>query len=154
MIHHLLFSVGNVQCALPLKSVRVVLQMVQLGPAETTKPAAAGTVNLHGQIIPVYSVRSFFGMPDRAPQLTDKLIIAEAGDLCIALWVDDTHIIEQGPVPSTPVIKAEITEPLAPGAGLASDGTVLFSDLARFLQPAGFRAIDLVAGRTPQKRQK
>ena len=57
----LLFSVGRMRCAPPLTAVRIVIPMVQLGPG------LAGTVNLHGQIIPVWSVRSCFGMPDRAP---------------------------------------------------------------------------------------
>ena len=67
MIRHLLFSVGRMRCALPLTAVRIVIQMVQLGPVPESRPCLAGTVNLHGQIIPVWSVRSFFGMPDRAP---------------------------------------------------------------------------------------
>ena len=69
MMHHLMFSVDHVRCALPLDTVRIVLQMVQLGPAPESRPGLAGTVNLHGQIIPVWSVRSFFGIPDRAPGL-------------------------------------------------------------------------------------
>lgn len=143
MIYPLLFSVDDVRCALPLRSVRIVLQMVQLGPAEKKNPAPAGTVNLHGQIIPVYSVRSFFGIPDRSPKLTDKLIVVETGDSCVALWVDETHIPEEGPVAVARPGKAEIREPLAPGAGLAGDGTILFTDLALFLRPDNFTVIIL-----------
>jgi purine-binding chemotaxis protein CheW len=98
MMRHLLFSVDQIACALPLASIRIVLQMVQLGPVSESRPGLVGTVNLHGQIIPVYSVRSFFGGPDRAPRLTDKLIIVQAGPDCVALWVDETHVIQQSPV--------------------------------------------------------
>lgn len=141
MMHHLLFSVDRVRCALPLATVRIVLQMVQPGPAMESHPGLFGTVNFHGQIIPAYSVRSFFGMPDRAPRLTDKLIIAEAGTDSVALWVDDTHVLQQSPVPAAPAEKMEIRETLAPGVNLTGDGTVLFSDLPLFLQPGHFTVL-------------
>lgn len=153
MIHHLLFSVDTVRCALPLRSVRIVLQMVQPGPAPSgnVKPMPVGTVNLHGTIIPVYSVRSFFGMPERTARLTDQLIVAETGNSCTALWVDETHILEQRPVSPAPNVKAEVKEPLAPGAGRAEDGTILFTDIARYLEPGNFRVMRPQQGISRQK---
>lgn len=148
MMHHLLFSVDHMRCALPLVTVRIVLQMVQTGPVPEPRPGLFGTVNFHGQIIPVFSVRSFFGQPDRAPRLTDKLIIAEAGTDSVALWVDDTHVLEQSPVPLLPAENAEIRQTLAPGVNLTADGTVLFSDLSLFLEPGNFTVLE-----PRQKRQ-
>jgi purine-binding chemotaxis protein CheW len=132
MMHHLLFSVDHVRCALPLARVRIVIQMVQLAPVPETRPWLAGTINLHGQIIPVWSVRSLFGIPERAPRLTDKLIIAEAGPGPVAFWVDETHIIQQSPVLPAPAENTGIEQPLAPGLELAADGTVIFSDPTQF----------------------
>ncbi|MFA5268497.1 MAG: chemotaxis protein CheW [Methanoregula sp.] len=134
MMHHLLFSVDRVQCALPLDNIRIVLQMVQLGPAPESRPDLAGTVNLHGQIIPARSVRSFFGIPDREPRLTDKLIIAQEGQDCVALWADETHVIQQSPVLPAPAESMEKGDPLAPGVALTSGGTYIFIDLFRFLE--------------------
>jgi len=133
MMHHLLFSVDRVQCALPLDNIRIVLQMVQLGPAPESQPDLAGTVNLHGQIIPAWSVRSFFGIPDREPRLTDMLIIAQAGHDCVALWVDETHVIQQSPVLPAPAESVEKGETLVPGVTLTYGGTYIFTDLFRFL---------------------
>lgn len=136
MMNHLLFSVDGLQCAIPLDKVRIVLQMVLLGPAPESRPELAGTVNLHGQIIPVWSVRSFFKIPDRAPLPTDKLIITQAGQTCVALWVDETHVILQSPVlPPAPAVSVDTGKPLVPGVTLTSDGTCLFIDLFRFLEP-------------------
>ena len=134
MMHHLLFSVDRRQCAIPLEKVRIVLQMVMLGPAPESRPELAGTVNLHGQVIPAWSVRSFFGLPGREPRLTDKLIIAQAGRDCVALWVDETHVIQQSPVLPVPAGNVEKGKPLAPGVNLISDGTYVFSDLYLFLE--------------------
>ncbi|MDD1681760.1 MAG: chemotaxis protein CheW [Methanoregula sp.] len=134
MMHHLLFSVDHVRCALPLTSVRIVLQMVQLGPAPESRAGLAGTVNLHGQIIPVLSVRPFFTITDRAPRLTDKLIIAQTGQDCVALWVDETHVIQQSPVLPAPAESVEKSQPVVPGLDLTADGTYFFVDLSRFLE--------------------
>jgi chemotaxis signal transduction protein len=146
MMRHLLFSVDDVRCALPLAIVRVVLQMVQLGPAPKPRPGLAGTVDLHGQIIPVWSVRSFFGIPDRAPQLTDMLIIAEEGPDCVALWVDETHVIQQSSVLPVPAESEEKGQTLVPGVDLTVDGTFLFSDLPRFLEPGTIAVLDRARG--------
>jgi chemotaxis signal transduction protein len=121
--------------------------MVQLGPVPESRPGLAGTVNLHGQIIPVYSVRSFFKMPDRAPRLTDMLIIAQAGHDCIALWADETHVIQQSPVLSAPAGSGEQGQPVVPGVDLTVDGTYLFIDLFRFLEPGTIPLLDAEPGR-------
>jgi chemotaxis signal transduction protein len=147
MMHHLLFSVDHVRCALPLTIVRIVIQMVHLDPVPESRPGLAGTVNLHGQIIPVWSVRSFFGIPDQAPRLTDKLIIAGSGPGCVALWVDETHVIQQSPVLPAPAENEEKRQPLIPGVDLTSDGTFLFSDLFRFLEPGTMTVLDAASDR-------
>lgn len=133
MMRHLLFSVDHVQCALPLESIRIVLQMVQPGSAPELPSGASGTVDLHGQIIPIWSVRSFFGIPDCTPRLTDKLIITQAGPETVALRVDETRVIQQSPVTPAPAGSAETGRWVAPGVELTGDGTFLFADLLRFL---------------------
>jgi chemotaxis signal transduction protein len=147
MMRHLFFSVDDVRCAIPLARVSVVLQMVQLGPVPGSRPGLAGTVNLHGQIIPVWSVRSFFGIPDRAPFLTDKLIITGAGPDCVALWVDETHILQQSPMHTGPADLVEKRQSLVPGVDLTSDNTFLFSDLFRYLEPGTLAVLDAAHGR-------
>ncbi|RPI35805.1 MAG: hypothetical protein EHM53_13380 [Methanoregulaceae archaeon] len=134
MMHYLVFSVNHVGCALPVAIVRIVLQMVQLDPAPESRHRLAGTVNLHGQVIPVYSVRSFFGMQDRAPRLTDKLIITQAGSYQAALWVDETHVLQQNPVLPAPAESDGKRHPVVPGVDMTHDGTILFTDLFLFLE--------------------
>lgn len=153
MMRHLLFSVDHVPCALPLADIRIVIQMVQLGRPPGSRSGPAGTVNLHGQIIPVWSVRSFFGIPDRSPQLTDKLIITENGPSSVALWVDETHVIQQNPVPPASAENVEIKRHLAPGVDLTADGTFLFSDLPRFLEPGNFTVLDPQPGGSGAKAE-
>jgi purine-binding chemotaxis protein CheW len=154
MMHYLLFSVDGVRCALPLAIVRIVIQMVQLGPVQESRPGLAGTVNLHGQIIPVWSVRSFFKIPARTPRLSDMLIIAQADHDCVALWVDETHVIQQSPVLPAPAETVDKRQPVVPGVVLTGDGTYLFDDLSRFLKPGITPVIAAASGRIPANGRK
>lgn len=142
MMHHLLFTVDSVRCAIPLSTVRIVIQMVETGPAAEARPGPVGTINLHGQVIPVWPVRSFFGIPDRVPRLSDMLIVAQAGADSVALWVDETHVIQQSPVIPAPAENAEINRPVAPGVELTAGGVFVFSDLSRFLESGALRTLD------------
>jgi purine-binding chemotaxis protein CheW len=150
MMRHLLFSVDTIRCAIPLASIRIVLQMVQLTPVSASMPGPAGSINLHGQVIPVWSVRSFFGIPDRAPRLTDKLIITQEGHGCVALWADETHVIQQSPVLPAPAESTEKTQPVVPGVDLTVDGTYVFVDLPRFLESGNHTVLKTTAHDRPR----
>ena len=132
-MNNLFFSVDGIPCALPLSRVRIVIRMVQPEPARETRPGLCGTLDFHGQIIPVWSVRSFFGRPDRPPGLTDLLIVVERGQEHAALWVDETHVARQSPLASAETEKPKVRRPLSAGVDLVEDGTVLFADIFRFL---------------------
>jgi chemotaxis signal transduction protein len=133
MLRHLLFSVDRVRCAIPLENVRIVLQMVQLSPAPEERPGLAGSIDLHRHIVPVWSVRAFFAIPDRAPRLTDKLIVAQKDHQCAALWVDETHVVQLSPALPDPVANVRKGTPVVPGVTRIADGTYIFPDLFRYL---------------------
>ena len=136
MMRHLLFSVDHVQCALPMDTVRIVLQMVQLGPVPELQPDLAGTVNLHGHIIPVWSVRSIFGRAARSPRLTDRLIIAETTPDCVALWADEAHVTRQNPVLPLQTEMPEKVLVVVPGISRTDEGVFTITDLRQFLSPS------------------
>ena len=141
MMNHLLFSVDGILCALPLADIRIVIQMVLPGAVPEPRPGLCGKLNFRGQIIPVWSVRTIFGKPDRSPALTDRLILVEKGRNTAALWVDETHVTRQGPVPLAEAERLKIQQPLAPGVDLTTEGVVLFRDLFLFLSQEPLPAI-------------
>jgi len=133
MVQQLLFSVGEIQCAIPLAGTSHVIRMVWPGANPGKTPWEAGQINLHGTIIPVLSMRSVFGLELLSPRLTDMLIIAHAGDGDVALWVDVTWGIE-GNVLSADL--QEITAPAEsgiPGLLRTPEGLVLVQDLSLLL---------------------
>ncbi len=127
MAHLLPFTVAGVACALPLADVQQVTGMVELRPM--TGGRDVGAVNLHGRIIPVYSLRRRLGLPDRPPHPDDALIIARAGRDCAALWVD---AVERVRVSTTPLPREGEPSPL-PGVLLTEEGMALIYDLPLFL---------------------
>jgi chemotaxis signal transduction protein len=135
--HLLSLTVEGIPCALPLADTRQVVGMVALQPGTGR---VAGTMNLHGRSVPVYSVRRLLGLPDRPPLTTDALIIA--GEDCVALWVDRVHGVRT----SAKLLPPGDT-PSSPGALLTEDGTVLIHDLPAFLAAGGSNQFAHLAGR-------
>lgn len=116
------FTVAGVACAIPLSAIRQVTSMVALSPDTGRHPGAAGSMNLHGRAVPVYSARVLLGLPDRPLHPAETLIIVTAGQDCAALRVDRVRGVQESEVP-----------PGESGVLLAADGTVLIHDLRAFL---------------------
>jgi purine-binding chemotaxis protein CheW len=141
MRRHLIFSVDQVLCALPLAGTHIVLRMVEMMPPADKCHGLAGAVNVHGEVLPAYSVWSLFGLPDRSPRLTDRLVVADAGGTRIALWVEEAHVTQQNPVlpPHTGIL--EKGNEVVPGVSLTDEGMFIIRDLLRFIAPENAAAI-------------
>lgn len=82
------FELDEQKYALPLSSVSRIIRVVQILPVPKSPPSISGVINLHGQMIPVFDVRSWFNLPPRKLNLSDRLILVETDDWTIALLVD------------------------------------------------------------------
>jgi purine-binding chemotaxis protein CheW len=141
MKRHLIISVDHVLCALPLAGTHIVLRMVEMMPPADKRHGLAGAVNVHGEILPVYSVWSLFGLPGRPPRLTDMLVVADAGGRSIALWVEEAHVPPQNPVlPLHTGIPGKAKE-VMPGVSLTEEGMFIIKDLLHFIAPEGAAAL-------------
>jgi chemotaxis signal transduction protein len=118
--HLLFFTVAGRTCALPLAAVRQVVGMAALSPE--SRDGGDGTVNLHGETIPVYPVRDLLGLPGRPPLPTDVLIITHARPDCMALRVDGVQGVREGSLPADDGTTSH------PGVHLAGDGTIIIHD--------------------------
>jgi chemotaxis signal transduction protein len=136
MVQYFLFQAGDLQCALPLTSVQSVIQMMEVTPSDGTHHGLAGAVNLHGQIVPVYSMRRLLGSPDREPRLSDMLLIARAREENIALWIDETKGVEELGIPESPADEAAAVHDIRRDVRITDAGLVILSDLPAFLARA------------------
>lgn len=128
------FSAGSIGFALPLAGIQSVIQMIALQPPSVPARCQAGTINLHGSIIPVYSLRELAGLPARPPDLTDMLLIASAGETSVALWIDETRGIGEAEISPHP---AGTDGTLPPGIAVTKNRIIVMTVLDRFLDAAG-----------------
>jgi chemotaxis signal transduction protein len=138
----LLFSVEGIACAIPNKDIWFVERMVKLTPTADPQSREAGLVNLHGKIIPVYSLRALFGFDEHSPYLTDILIITRTATDVIALWADETagvyetkEVAENTSSESIPLNKSESRG--IPGTEITNKELIIIRNLPEFLSAIG-----------------
>lgn len=132
MVQLLNFSVDDLQCALPLADVQSVIRIMQIAPVKNPRRGQAGTINLHGWIIPVFSMRILLGHTGRPPRLSDMLVITQAGPEVVALWVDETRGVRDLPPSTAGSPETSTQAPNLPGISITDTG-IIISDLVRVI---------------------
>ncbi|MFH0968271.1 MAG: chemotaxis protein CheW, partial [Methanobacteriota archaeon] len=132
MVHILHFSVEGIRGAIPLDETMFLVRMVMMKPSSEEAYGIVGTVNLHGILVPVYSLRKLFGFSYRSPRLTDNLIITRFGQSLVALWVDETFVVRRNEF-SYEYESQSLSDQVIPGVTVLPDGMVVISDINRFL---------------------
>ncbi|NLV27914.1 MAG: chemotaxis protein CheW [Methanomicrobiales archaeon] len=131
---YLFFTVANIQCGIPVENAQCMLRMVSITPQTSAKKENAGTINLHGRTVPVYSLRSLFGFLERKPLLTDNLIIIKSGADTVAFWVDETDIVQPGEIMVDTRFTSESIQTIIPGIRIIRTDLVILSDIRNFLE--------------------
>lgn len=133
----LLFELSGDRYGLWLSCVGEVARAVSPLPLPGAPAVVLGVIQLRGQVVPVFDVRSRFGKPSRDALASDCLIIAKVRKRLVALAVDKvTGIID--------VAEAQLDDGrylprnLDGVAGVAAleDGLVLIHELGAFLSQA------------------
>ncbi|HOJ97778.1 MAG TPA: chemotaxis protein CheW [Methanospirillum sp.] len=134
MERYLFFSVGNLRCGIPFADAITMIRMVSITPVRKREEGLVGTINLHGEIISVYSARELFGFPKRSPLPGDNLIIVRKGLENVALWVDKTYIIQKGELVPDERFPHEHVQTMIPGIKIFSSHLIVIFDLVEFLE--------------------
>ncbi len=128
------FTLGELRFALYLEAVERIYPMVSITPLPKAPEIVLGLVNIGGRIIPVMNVRKRFGLPEREPELSDKIILAHTSRRPVALAVDSVVGVLENDASarvSAPTILPE-TEYVA-GVVKLADGMIFIHDLDTFL---------------------
>jgi len=132
--HILIFTLDEQRYGLHLSSVERVIPMVEITPLPEASKVVKGIVNLQGKIIPVLNLRVLFGLPEREPELNDRLIVVRTMNRSVAFHADDVAgIVEcpEGAIVSSDSILPKLGS--MEGVAALEDGMVLIYDLDRFL---------------------
>jgi purine-binding chemotaxis protein CheW len=85
---HILFLLGDVECALPSEAVQGVERAFDVTPVPNVAPWVLGVTQMWGAIISVVDLRSFVGLPSIGVTPRSRLLAVVARDMMIGLVVD------------------------------------------------------------------
>ena len=130
----LVFDLGGVKLALCVPEVQRVVRVVEVTPLLQALGVVSGVIDVHGLVVPVFDLRLRLGLPARAVQLSDQMIIASTATRTVALLADAVDgIVEIAEEKVTPA--GEILPGLASVEGVArtGEGMIFVHDLDTLL---------------------
>jgi purine-binding chemotaxis protein CheW len=86
--HLVVFNVDEQRYALPLATIQRVLCMVEVTPLPKAPEVVLGLVDLHGELIPVMSMRIRLGLRVMETSLSEQIIVAQTATRSVGLLVD------------------------------------------------------------------
>lgn len=137
------FHLDEQRYALHLACVERAVAAVEVTPLPDAPGTVAGIVNVQGSVVPVFDLRRRFGLPERVPALSERLIVARTSTRRVALIADAVAGVLGCPEED----RIAIGEILPGGRHIEgvvklADGLVLIHDLDRFLTLDEERALE------------
>ena len=107
---HIVFLLGDIECALPAATVQGVERLGDVTPVPNTVPWVLGIVHLRGSIISVVDLRGYFDLPAQPLSARSRLLVVAKREMTIGLVVDavtemralDSEHQEHAPPAATP----------------------------------------------------
>jgi purine-binding chemotaxis protein CheW len=122
--------------SLHLINVDRILPAIEIHPLPMAPEYIMGTINFHGQFLPVVNLRNLFMLPQRELELTDQLIITTTTNYQVALWVDQVkEIVEINTEEISNTEKILLDVDYIHGLFKLNNGMVLIHDIESFLTP-------------------
>lgn len=135
------FEIAPYLLALPLDRVIRVEPMVELVRLPRPVAHVAGALVRSGHPLPVYDLRSKFGLEARAPRASDCLLLGRTRWGEVAVAADSARPVEEAA--ARPAVGEAAGQARIPGAAVAGGRMLLIYDLDQFLDRA--EAGDLAA---------
>ena len=131
--HFVVFTLDQLNFALPVSIVDTIVRAVIITPVPGTPVSVLGVINVKGKIVPVFNIRSLFGLPERELKLTDQLIIARTSEHTISFVTDMvtgvTNRLEQKTIPADRIFPG--MEKIIEGLVFFEDGMILIYNLEK-----------------------
>jgi purine-binding chemotaxis protein CheW len=82
------FFLDNEKYGIKVMQVQEVLRMTEIAPVPGAPHYVLGIINLRGNVVTVIDSRKRFGLPDKEPDDSTRIVIIEAGDHVVGILVD------------------------------------------------------------------
>ncbi|MCM2282606.1 MAG: chemotaxis protein CheW [Bdellovibrionaceae bacterium] len=136
------FSLGEEEYAMPLLSVREVIDVPEITHVPFTPPHFLGIMNLRGQVISVIDLRHRLGIkPQNAAETA--IIICDMAPLCIGVMVDSINSVlspDPSQVSDKPQIQSTRNTDYITGVYRKDKQLVIFLDIAKCLGAEDLKA--------------
>jgi purine-binding chemotaxis protein CheW len=111
-----------------------------VSPLPRAPAIVEGVLDVRGEVLPVIDLHRRFGLPAKAMELADHLVVVQAGPRRVVVHVGPAVDLLTAPVED--LEQAVEIAPYARGAARLPDGVVLIHDPEAFLAPAERVALD------------
>ena len=132
----IIFMLGDNEYGLDITLVNAIENYTDIVPIPNAPSYILGILNLRGDVIPVYSLRKKFGMPEVPGQAATQLLITKCKDITVGYKVDSvSEIIDVSDAEfhETPIIvKGEQTRYVA-GVANKKDRLIVLLDSENIL---------------------
>ena len=142
---YLTFTLDHEAYALPIATVREVLELTDITRVPRTPPAMRGVINLRGHAVAVADMRVKLGLAEGAATVNTCIIIAEAdlgeGPIVLGALVDavrEVVDIEAAAVEPAPKMGLSVDAAFLKGMARRGDGFVMILDLDRIFAAEDF----------------
>src|SRR5215470_4009773 len=85
---HILFLLGDIECALPSDAVQGVERITDVTPVPNTAPWVLGVVQVWGNIVSVVDLRHFFRLASQPITPRSRLLVVTRKEMTIGCLVD------------------------------------------------------------------
>lgn len=93
----LVFTVGEYLVGIDLSAVERVISAMEIAPLPMSSPDCMGTINIHGEIIPIINLRKVLKVEDKEIELSDQFLICHHQGKKVGLWIDQSLDIRTAP---------------------------------------------------------
>ncbi len=81
-------TVENEEYAIDIRSVQEIIRLLDITRVPHSSPYISGVINLRGMVIPVMDVRKRFGLPEKTPDETARIVIINCNGALVGMLVD------------------------------------------------------------------
>jgi purine-binding chemotaxis protein CheW len=130
------FTLGGEEYAVDILKVQEINRMKEITRVPNAPYYVEGVINLRGKVIPVVSLRKFFGLPEEEDRSKQKIMIMDIQGTTIGLIVDavsevlriSTNIVE--PPPS---MTSSVSSEFISGIAKLEDRLIILLDMDRLI---------------------
>jgi purine-binding chemotaxis protein CheW len=97
LFHLVTFRLDRQRYALPIGSIKQVIEMVTITPVPQVQASVAGVINFHGAAIPVIDLRQHLGMQKMPLMLHTPILMVYLSERLMGLIVDEVLSVSELP---------------------------------------------------------